>query len=120
MKRISVLPVVFAILSVLLLGTVTAQAQSDRGGSAFLQYDQNNPCTGVIKNYNDTRPGGARDQIQSNLQTMYNNGQRKLTVQVWHYRGAPSCGPAGANGTNMNSNVMRADGTCCDYHEFEY
>ena len=65
-------------------------------------------CYGVVKNYNNST---ARAIIQGHLQTMYNNGQRKLQVMVFHLRSpgnACTYNPA-ATGDAMDSDLSNFD-----------
>src|ERR1051326_2320730 len=113
--------IVSGLLTFLLFGawvTAQAQTQSARGGSFFMQFQQDpNNCHGVIKNYDNA---DAKTQIQTNLHTMQTNGQQKLTVWIGHLREDSSCGVPGANGVNMRSDVMNGQPTCCDYTNYEY
>jgi hypothetical protein len=93
------------LIGLFLLSVGTAQAQSDRGGGYYSRYAADS-CAGVIKNYDDPT---AKSIIQSDLQNMYNQGQRKVTVQVYHVRGAGNCGVPGLNGWPMDSDLNNFD-----------
>src|SRR5438067_1147431 len=104
-----------AVLSLLgcLLFSLSAKAQVlNRGGSAFMSYNTdaygNSSCYGVVRNYADP---GAKSAIQQDLSSMYNDGQRRLTVMVFHIRGPyePSCSQPGAMGIYLNSDYTNFD-----------
>src|SRR5437660_564192 len=64
-------------------------AQAGLGGSNYMTYHLDPPCNrepyGVVYNY-DT----ATATINSQLQQMYNNGQRRLRIPIFHGRGINS------------------------------
>src|SRR5438552_2304357 len=99
MKRriVSILILVTAVMG----GSLSAQAQSSRGGGAFLAYSSDpqtgsRDCYGVIRNYYNGSP--AKSTIYQTLVDMYNEtgtdmgGQRRLTIQILHIRGNQDSG----------------------------
>lgn len=70
------------------------------GGSNYLTYHLDPPCYrepyGVVFNY-DT----ATDTINTQLQEMYNNGQRRLRIPIFHARGNNSGSIMDSTGGNL-------------------
>jgi len=71
------------VIGCLLLTACSANAQPARGGTNYIYYQMDAGCSrepyGIIYNY-DTHSS----TINSELQTMYNNGQRRLRIPIFH------------------------------------